>query len=207
MFEETLVEGAGDNLALLGKSGLLSGSYLAGGTALALQLGHRISVDFDFFTPVSFNPGQISRKLSQLGNFEEEQADKGTVLGIFNGIKFSLFLYEQPIIYPLIKYRGINLAAIKEIAAMKVDAVSSRGVKRDFIDLYFICQSGLSLNDLLALYEEKFRKLSSNRIHIQKSLVYFDDAEEDEMPRMIKEITWEKVKFFFEQQVRKIVVA
>jgi hypothetical protein len=205
MFEETLVEGARDCLALLGKSGLLSEAYLAGGTALALQLGHRISVDFDFFTQKQFKPRQFSDELSRLGQFEEEQAEKGTVLGIFNGIKFSLFLYEHPISHPLQDFASVQLASIKDIAAMKVDAVSSRGLKRDFIDLYFICQCDLSLNDSLTLYEEKYRKLSSNLAHIQKSLVYFDDAEDDEMPKMLKEVSWEQVKCFFENEVKKMM--
>lgn len=204
MFEETLIQGTKDSLALLGKSGLLKESYLAGGTALALQLGHRISVDFDFFTPKSFHPKEFVDQLSHLGSFEEEQADKGTVLGQFQEVKFSLFYYEPALCYPLENYLSVSLASIKDIAAMKIDAVSSRGAKRDFIDLYFICQSGISFPELFSLYDKKYKKLSSNLMHIQKSLVYFEDAEADEMPKMLKSIQWDQVKNFFEQEVKKV---
>ena len=98
---------------------------------------------------------------------------------------------------------GSNIADIRDIAAMKIDAISTRGAKRDFVDLYFICNSGYQLAELLNFYEKKYGKLASNIIHIQKSLVYFDDAELDEMPRMLKEITWKQVKEYFKDEVRK----
>ena len=203
MFEETLVKGTKDILALLGRSTILQDAYLAGGTALALQLGHRISVDFDFFTPNEFAPKTFSAELSKLGSFDEEQANKGTVLGKFDGISFSLFVYKYPLIFPALKYLGLNIADIRDIAAMKIDAISTRGAKRDFVDLYFIWKSGYQLAELLNFYEKKYGKLASNIIHIQKSLVYFDDAESDEMPRMLKVVTWEQVKKYFEDEVRR----
>ena len=149
MFEESLIKGAKENLALLGRSGVLKDAYLAGGTAAALQLGHRISVDFDFFTPKEFVPAVFSAELSKLGSFDEEQTDKGTVLGKFEGIKFSLFVYEYPLICPPLKYLSLNIADIRDIAAMKIDAVATRGAKRDFIDLYFIGRSGYGLMNLV----------------------------------------------------------
>ena len=204
MFEETLVKGAKENLALLGRAGILSEAYLAGGTAAALQLGHRISVDFDFFTPGKFVPRAFAGELAKLGLFDEEQADKGTVTGEFEGIKFSIFVYDYPLIFPPLKYQSLDVADIRDIAAMKMDAVASRGVKRDFVDLYFICKSGYKLADLLGFYDKKYGMLASNLIHIQKSLVFFNDAEPEEMPRMLKDVTWEEIKKYFEDEVKKI---
>lgn len=206
MFEETLIKGAKENLALLGRSGILKDAYLAGGTAAALQLGHRISVDLDFFTTREFVPGVFSVELSKLGSFDQEQADKGTVLGKFEGIKFSLFIYEYPLISLPLKYLSLNIADIKDIAAMKIDAVATRGAKRDFVDLYFIGKSGYGFSELLKCYNQKYGKLSSNLIHIQKSLVFFDDAEPDEMPRMLKEVEWEEVKQYFKNEVKNLRV-
>ncbi len=207
MFEETLTEGAKDKLALLGQSGVLRNAYLAGGTAAALQIGHRISVDFDFFTAKEFVPSVFSAELSKFGLFDEEQANKGSVLGEFEGISFSLFIYEYPLIFPAVKYLSLDIADIRDIAAMKIDAVATRGTKRDFIDLYFICQSGYRLVELLDFYNKKYQNLASNLVHIQKSLVFFDDAEPDETPRMLKEVDWEKVKDFFENGVRDAALA
>ena len=204
MFEKTLIRGARENLALLGNSDILKNAYLAGGTALALQLGHRISVDFDFFTTEEFKPKDFSAKLSELGSFVEEQADKGTVLGTFEGVRFSLFVYKYPLIAPLLKYLLLNISDIRDIAAMKIDAVATRGMKRDFIDLYFICRSGYELTEILRFYDKKYGKLASNLIHVQKSLVFFDDAEPDEMPTMLEKVEWEEVKKYFEAEVKKI---
>ena len=87
---------------------------------------------------------------------------------------------------------------------MKIDAIAARGAKRDFIDLYFICAYGHGLPELLNCYDRKYRKLSSNIIHIKKSLVFFNDAEADEMPKMLKRTKWEAVKRYFENEVKKM---
>jgi hypothetical protein len=191
-------------LALLGKSGLLNDAYLAGGSAAALQLGHRISVDFDFFTPQEFIPSQVAADLSQVGSFIGEQADKGTILGKFEGIKFGLFIYKYPLLYPLQEHLSVKIADIRDIAAMKVEAIASRGAKRDFIDLYFICKGGYSLAELLGFYDKKYGKLASNVVHIRKSLIYFDDAEPETMPNMLKGEDWKEIKEFFVREVRRI---
>ena len=205
MFTETLVKGANDSLAILGRSGILKDAYLAGGTALALQMGHRISVDFDFFTPKKFVPKEFSSALSKLGLFDEEQADKGTVLGKFKGIRFSLFIYKYPLLFPPAQYSSLAIADIKDIAAMKIDAIATRGAKRDFIDLFFICHSGYQLKQLLEFYDKKYKNLAATEMHIMKSLVYFDDAEPDDMPDMLKKADWGYVKKFFEVEIKKLV--
>ena len=204
MFEETLIKGAKENLALLGHSEFLKDAYLAGGTAVALQLGHRISVDFDFFTSKEFLPNSIAAELSNVGSFVVEQADRGTILGEFEGIKFSLFMYQYPLIFFPLEYLSVKVADIRDIAAMKIDAIATRGAKRDFIDLFFVCKSGYRLSELLNFYNEKYGMLASNLLHIQKSLVFFNDAETDEMPRMLKDIEWEELKTFFEDEVKKL---
>jgi Nucleotidyl transferase AbiEii toxin, Type IV TA system len=205
MFEKTLVKGAKSALESLGRSGLLSDAYLAGGTAAALQMGHRVSVDFDFFTPREFVPGIFAGRLSQTGLFEKEQADKGTVLGKFEKIKFSLFVYHYPLLFPAVKYLSSAIADIRDIAAMKIDAITSRGAKRDFIDLYFICQTGYSLKVLLDFYNRKYKTLASNFIHIEKSLVFFDDAEPEPMPKMLKKANWQEIKRYFQAEVKKLI--
>ncbi len=207
MFEQTLTKRAKDSLALLGRSRILKDAYLAGGTAAALQLGHRISVDFDFFTTKGFVPKIFSKHLSKLGTFDEEQASKGTVTGKFHGIRFSFFVYEYALLFPPLKYRSLNLADVRDIAAMKIDAIATRGLRRDFIDLYFICKLGYKLTEILGFYDKKYGNLSSNLVHIQKSLVFFDDAEPDEMPKMLRPVNWDEVKKYFESEIRKLTKA
>lgn len=88
---------------------------------------------------------------------------------------------------------------------MKIAAISDRGTKRDFIDLYFIIkmEKVLSLDEILRLYDKKFGLLKQNKIHILKSLCYFDDAEQEPMPKMLKDVSWKEVKKFFEEEIKK----
>ena len=109
MFEETLVPGAKAGLAILGRSGLLTDAYMAGGTAAALQLGHRVSVDFDFFTDQEFVPRLFADELSKQGSFEESQVSKGTVLGEFEGVKFSLFIYGYPLLFTPLQFESVSM--------------------------------------------------------------------------------------------------
>lgn len=89
---------------------------------------------------------------------------------------------------------------------MKIDAITTRGLKRAFIDLYFICKCGYQLTEILNFYDNKYKNLASNLIHIQKSLVFFNDAEPDEMAQMIKSVNWEDVKKYFEREVKKLAI-
>ncbi len=204
MFTETLSKNTKYALAALGKAHLMDAGYLAGGTACALQLGHRISIDLDFFTTKEFDAKELIRSLKKTGRFIEERQSWGTILGIIEGVKFSYFVYKYPVIFPYKRIFDINLADLRDIAAMKIDAISTRGIKRDFIDLYFICRSGIPLGKALSFYDRKYGRLSSNIIHIQKSLVYFVDADATQMPKMLKPCNWQEVKRFFETEVKKM---
>ena len=96
MFTKVLSKATQKSLALLGESGLVKDAYLAGGSALALQLGHRYSVDFDFFTSGKFNSNQVVNSLERLGKFKSDLVQADTILGNFNSVKFSLFYLESP---------------------------------------------------------------------------------------------------------------
>lgn len=200
MFEEVLSKDAKNSLGSLGQSGLLKSAYLAGGTALALQLDHRYSYDFDFFTPEKFDEGILVQRISEaFPEFSLERKNWGTILGYLGEIRFSLFFYKYPLLFKSHKFLGINIADIKDIAAMKIAAITDRGTKRDFIDLYYIFNEKkiMTLEKSLKLYDKKFKALSQNKIHILKSLVYFEDADRDKSPKMIKLVSWPKVKEFF----------
>lgn len=201
MFESTLPDNAQNALALLGKNKILPAqTYLAGGTSLALQIGHRISVDFDFFTPTTFNQEILSQGLSEIGKFESKNQAPNTLLGKFENISFSIFTYKYPLISELSIWNKINLAGLKDIGAMKIAAIMDRGTKKDFIDLYFLNNQGLSIDALLDMYDQKYQLLDNHLYSIIKSFGYFEQAEESEMPPMLKDVSWEEIKKFFEHE-------
>jgi len=206
MFTTVLSENATRALALLGKNKILpQETYLAGGSSLALQYGHRISVDFDFFTHTDFKGQNIVKKLEKTGEFIfQAAAEKNTLLGLFEKVKFSLFLYEYPLIFKPIEYLGILLADPRDIAAMKLAAVMDRGTKKDFIDLFFLNKNGISIEQAFEYYDKKYKSLANNIYSLVKSLSYFEDAEKLEMPRMIEKINWEEVKGFFRKEVVRL---
>lgn len=200
MFTNTLSKNAADSLALLGESSIFEDAYLAGGTACALQLGHRVSLDLDFFTHKEFNTKAVLKQLGELPGFKLSETAKWTILGSFPKVKFSYFYYPYPLTGKTTAFLNIRLASLEDIAAMKIDAICSRGTKRDFIDLYFLTQKRFSLDKILKFYDKKYGRLSNNIYHILKSLNYFIDAESQKLPKMLIPISWEEIKKFFQNQ-------
>jgi len=166
--------------------------YLAGGTCLALQIGHRQSIDFDFFIPADFDTALIVNTLSQIGVYERDNEEKNTVNGSLNGVRISFFGYRYGIIDEFINFNNIRIAGLKDIAAMKLEAIAGRGSKKDFIDMFFLLQH-YSLKDMLSFHNLKYGTGLSNHYHLLKSLVYFADAEDEAMPVMKVEIKWKEV--------------
>ncbi len=189
-------------LEKMNKKNVLKNFYLAAGTGCALILGHRYSRDFDFFSKEEFDPQEILIHLKDL-NIEVENKSKYTLLLFINDTPFSFFYYPYKLLNSLIKYRGLKIASLIDIGCMKLDAIATRGKKRDFIDLYFISKK-LSLKKLLSFYLKKYDLFKNNIFHLLKSLLYFEDAENDPMPKMIKKIDWEEIKKYFEREVKKI---
>ena len=205
MFFEAVPGALKRNLESLGEEDFVRQFWLAGGTAGALQLGHRISRDLGFFNASSFDAQTIRATLGSLGDFESDRIAEDTLLGNLNGVHISFFLYRYKLLYPPHKLLGVALADLRDLGCMKIDAVQHRGRKRDFIDLWAILQNGLSLQEMLYLFDKKFEGVRFNRTHILKSLSYFDDAEEDQMPEMLKPASWEEIKRFFAEEAKKLV--
>jgi predicted nucleotidyltransferase component of viral defense system len=180
-------------------------AYLAGGTAMALQIGHRISVDLDFFTQEKFNEKELSKKLATHKEFVQAGTAKWTVWGEIGDTKFSIFHYQYPLIEPTISFEGLHLASLADIAAMKIHAIEERGTRRDFVDVYFLAKY-FTLPQMLDFYQKKYAVLDDHFYHILRSLDYFEDAEkETDLPKMLKEINWEEIKVFFREETKKLV--
>lgn len=181
------------------------GWYLAGGTALALHAGHRQSVDLDFFTAeTEFDQKKIEETLAATGEWKTTSLDKGTVYGELKGAKISLIAYPYfKIAGQFTKIGHVAIAQPADIAAMKITAISQRGKRRDFIDLYWISKN---IQPLLKSIESVAIQYSvpQNQSHILKSLVYFDDAEGDPMPTLLFKATWQDIKKYFQSEVPRI---
>lgn len=188
----------------------LPGSYLAGGTALALILGHRQSVDLDWFCADHFDPEQLARQLSSLKTFETSDAAKGKLHGIFGGMRLTWLNYPNPLLDDFITTAdmpALKLASLKDIAVMKLAALSHRGSAKDFVDLYVLAKHNISLRQIIKDMPSKFPGKKINNYHIIKSLSYFDDAENEPLPKMFIEFDWQSLKnFFLEEQLKLMSV-
>lgn len=193
---------------VLSKSKLFKGSgwYLAGGSALALQVGHRQSVDLDFFTvKKDFSVSGLERALMKTGKWDTTARDKGTLYGTFLGAKVSFIAY--PFFVPsknMARHGTIRILLPDDIAAMKIVAISQRGRKRDFIDLYWYCQNHESLEAVISRAIKQYPFHNHNVAHFLTSLVYFEDAEKDPMPRAFFKVTWKEIKKFFRKETPRI---
>lgn len=203
MFTKTLLPNTIRALKLVSNISIVKKSYLAGGTALALQIGHRISVDLDFFTPQVFDEKTLSGELSRLPEYKEEGTAWRTVWGKVANTKFSLFYYQYPLIKKTILFEGIQMLSKEDIAAMKIHAMEDRGTKRDFIDLYFLTKE-FTLEQMLTFYDQKYGTREDHLYIILRSMNYFVDADMDSMPEMLIKTDWEKVKEYFEKETRRL---
>src|ERR1039458_930724 len=203
MHEETLAKPTRKLFDTLGSKAWLSNFYLAGGTALALQLGHRMSVDLDFFSAVEFSEQEVIEQLREIGPLEIFQTARQSVTGALEGVKFSFLGYKYPVLKRGEPWHDIAIASVEDIACMKLDALSNRGTKRDFIDVYFIAKK-IPLPRMLDLFVQKYSTIGFNLLHVKKSLVYFNDAEDDPMPGMLQPADWTEVKQFFVAEVKNL---
>lgn len=192
-------------------SGILASShfYLAGGTGLALLLGHRKSHDLDFFNLDLFNEEALIQSMQSLNNLTIVAKDRHTLHIVLENIKVSFIGYNFPLLFQkkfFLSETGISfeIADEKDIACMKISAISSRGTKRDFIDLYMVAKQ-YSLLELFNLFKQKFSMTPYNNVHILKSLTYFADADIEPIPEMLIPISWESVKQFFITETPKLL--
>jgi predicted nucleotidyltransferase component of viral defense system len=187
------------------KSEIAQKFYLAGGTALSLQIGHRQSVDLDFFSATEDIPS-IRQVLTQsLEKLETQITDSswGNLIFLVNNVRVGFYGYGYELLNPLIKHEQIALASIEDIALMKMDALLSRASRKDFYDLHFICQK-FALAGLFSKASKKYPSIRDFEVQVTKRLVYFETAEKDAEPVLLKSIRWEDVKKYFTEQAKEI---
>jgi len=204
MYESVLNEETKKNIKILSLQDFITSFYLAGGTACAIHIGHRISNDLDFFSKIDFSNFEIQNSLRNSGHFLTDYSDSHTLIGRFNKTKISFFHYNYPLIGEIHNFLNLKISSLEDIGCMKIDAISSRGRKRDFVDLYFILKKyNIGLKEFFKYFEEKYGKENFNIYHILKSLVYFEDAEKDPELNMLEQFSRENLKIFFIEEIKR----
>ena len=170
----------------------LDSFVLVGGTALALQLGNRESIDLDLFSNTDFESNDLLTSLLKDYQIVVNNQLPQTLITTINHVKVDFIKFHYPFIRPFLEIENIRMASLEDIAAMKLDAITGRGSKKDFYDLFFLLQH-YSIDELFSFYTEKYPHQTT--FHVARSLTYFDDADIQPNPIVFdKTITWETVK-------------
>lgn len=164
---------------------------LVGGTALALQLGHRNSVDIDLFAEKEIDADLFVEEIKEFGEVKILQKSKNILILSVNNIKVDFVNHRYHFLDETIQIENIRMATKKDIAAMKLNAISGRGSRKDFIDLYFLLNF-FTLNEMMKFYDAKYEEGSF--FLVLKSLTYFEDADSQLSPLMHKSFDWESAK-------------
>lgn len=181
---------------------LSSETRLVGGTSLALQYGHRNSVDLDFFGSLDDDLLAFRDCLESISQVNVIKETKSIRIYNIDGVKIDFVDYSRyPWLADAVEEDGLRLASPKDIAAMKINAIEGRGTRKDFVDIYVLLQH-YSLNEILGFYQEKYPEHSMFRALM--SLSYFDDAEKQMMPKMFASVSWDEMKAYIIKEVEKI---
>ena len=206
MHREVLNEDQIHLLPRLGAFAGASGFYLGGGTAIALYFGHRKSIDFDWFTHERVeDPMVLAQRARQSGlDVSDPRIAPGTLHALVDSVRVSFFEYPYPFIndptdWP--EYR-VTLASPDDLACMKLAAIAGRGSRRDFIDMYILAMEHLSISNALELYQRKYE--TRDIAHVLLGLSYFDDADREPSPVMLRDLPWDKIKAQFKRWTKDI---
>lgn len=184
LYEETVERATFELLTKLMHEPVLANFNLAGGTALALYMGHRKSIDLDLFTPEPFDAAELGEYLTENYGFIGTFSRKNTLKGTIDGIVIDCITHAYPLVDPVnVSPEGIRLYSMRDIAAMKLSAIADNGSRlKDFIDVAFL-STRLSLTDMLQAYETKFP--NSTGVRPLKGLTFFNDIDFDEPIHLI----------------------
>lgn len=197
---ETVLDSTYDLIQELQEKSYLKDFILVGGTSLALQYGHRISVDIDLFSTGDFNTARMQEYLESDFGFQSRFDEKNTLNGIIRGVKVDVLSHKYPLLKQPIVHDGIRLASQDDIAAMKLNAISIDGTRvKDFIDMNYILDR-MTLKSAIMCFENKYNL--RNSFHAVRSLNYFEEVDLSDWPAMKdKSVTWDKIKKRLDKEV------
>lgn len=185
LYQETVNKDTLELIQKLQSDDVFEKFILVGGTALSLQIGHRISIDIDFFTREAFDQQEMLQHLESNYGFQEQYSHTSTLKGIINGVFVDLLRHNYKYVAEPLNIMGIRLASKQDIAAMKVNAITGNGTRvKDFIDIYFLLKE-FSFQEIIDFYKIKYD--SRNDFHAIKSLTYFDEIVAEPWPKMMRE--------------------
>ncbi len=193
LFKNTIQSSTLGLLEKLSKDEILKDFVLVGGTALALQIGHRISVDLDFFSSQPFDQEKLADHLRSEYHFELDYISKNTVKGEINEVQIDCIAHQYPWISSFVIEGNLRLAGLPDIAAMKLNAISGNGTRlKDFIDVAFL-STKMTLNEMLGYYQMKY---SSNPIIPLKAITYFDEIDYNDPIKMVNglQFKWKNIE-------------
>lgn len=174
-----------------------AGFNLVGGTSLALQIGHRVSIDIDLFGKSEIDEYTFLEALKSFGTIQVLKKSKNILICSVNGVKIDFVTYNYSLLQPIQYIERIRLVSLRDIAAMKLNAIAGGGSKKDFIDLFFLLKH-FSLSEMLGFYNEKYK--DGSEFMVRKSIGYFEDADREETPIINDDTNWEEIKKFITQQ-------
>ena len=226
MFEQVLAQPTQSLLERLGRTEAIRQFYLASGTGLALQLGHRISQDLDWFSEDEFDPTWLAGELAAIGPTQVTEQKSATLVAIVEGIEAGFYRYAFPLLFPAESYCDCAVASWKDILCMKLAAIGQSAAKRDYVDLFFGLQEGLSLRELLDSMKRKYSakvtqasclhqeggkqtrclryELEYSEYHLVRSLAYFDEVEAEPMPTLLADVSWEQICAALHEEIRSL---
>ena len=172
----------------------LKGFYLVEGTALALRIGHRKSIDIDLFSNFGFDALQVLEKLSFDYKFNLFFSATNTLKGSIDSVQVDIIAHRYPFVKEPELIENFSMLSVEDILAMKLNAIAVNGQRvKDFIDIYYLLQR-YSLAEMVSFYQKKYAL--GNEVNILKSIIYFDDVDLTDWPILLKEPTlkWSAVK-------------
>ncbi len=194
LFENTVEQSTLGLLVKLQEKEYLKGFYLVGGTALALRIGHRKSIDLDLFSNFNFDAVQMLENLSSDFQFSLFFSANNTLKGSIGGVQVDILAHRYPLIEEPVSVDSVSMLAVEDIAAMKLNAISVSGQRvKDFIDIYYLLDQ-YTVKELIEFYKRKYSQF--NEVNVLKSLTWFGEVDLNDWPVLVKnpKLKWKAVQ-------------
>jgi len=193
LHKETISPDTLELLIRLQQKEYLKGFYLVGGTALALQIGHRTSIDINLFSDFSFDTAYVLENLSADFDYKLFFSANNTLKGSIDGVQVDILAHRYPYVSSPLMIENIAMVSVEDIIAMKLNAITISGQRiKDFIDIFYLLKSN-TIDDMILFYKTKYAAF--NEVNVLKSLTWFEDIDHSDMPVLLEnpKLKWAEV--------------